>query len=148
MPDNFELYPARVGDMQERLRWWPTPTLSWLVRRPVSAEVIQAAPRLKHIQKWASASRRSTSRRPPARHSGDHNSGANSVPVAEHTMLLIWHVPPAVVHGQGCARRPLAEGQGRGRVYAYLLSGKTVGLVGLGNIGQQVAKRLRGFDAR
>ncbi|MGQ4809638.1 Hydroxypyruvate reductase [Candidatus Entotheonellaceae bacterium PAL068K] len=75
------------------------------------------------------------------------NGGANSVAVAEHTIMLILAVCRKLVayHHNVAAGR---WNQGIPRVVdIYELEGKTVGLVGLGNIGQQVARRLQGFDA-
>ncbi|WP_062207654.1 2-hydroxyacid dehydrogenase [Streptomyces sp. NBRC 109706] len=72
-------------------------------------------------------------------------SGGNAVPVAEHTVLLIL-----------AALRRLPEIDARtragewfkeeARVIQRQLAGRTVGLLGLGAIGQAVARRLAGFD--
>ncbi len=66
--------------------------------------------------------------------------GANSASVAELTVGLILAlarnlVPAAIAAGQG----------GWPRMSGLTLEGKTVGLIGFGNIGKQVAKRLAGF---
>jgi phosphoglycerate dehydrogenase-like enzyme len=76
------------------------------------------------------------------------NGGANSVAVAEHAVMLIL----AVYRKLMVFHRNVAAGrwhQGIPRtVDIYELEGKTVGLVGLGNIGRQVARRVKAFDAR
>ena len=75
------------------------------------------------------------------------NGGANSVAVAEHTIMLILAVyKKLAAYHQNVAAGRWNQGIPRS-VDIYELEGKTVGLVGLGNIGQQVAKRLRAFDA-
>jgi phosphoglycerate dehydrogenase-like enzyme len=76
------------------------------------------------------------------------NGGANSVAVAEHTIMLILAVyrKLAAFH-QNVARGRWHDGIPR-TVDIYELEGKTVGLVGLGHIGQQVLRRLQPFDAR
>jgi phosphoglycerate dehydrogenase-like enzyme len=76
------------------------------------------------------------------------NGGANSVAVAEHTIMLILAVYRKLVafHNNVASGR-WHEGIPR-TVDIYELEGKTVGLVGLGHIGQQVARRLQAFDAR
>ena len=74
------------------------------------------------------------------------NGGANSVAVAEHAIMLMLAVYRKLVtyHPNVAAGR---WNQGIPRtVDIYELEGKTVGIVGLGNIGQQVAKRLKAFD--
>ena len=74
-----------------------------------------------------------------------NNGGANSVAVAEHTILLILAVYRRLLSYANRVRAGqwrVTEGRG---VDTYELEGKTVGLVGIGNIGQQVARRLRGF---
>lgn len=76
------------------------------------------------------------------------NGGANSVAVAEHTLMLILAVYRKLVRlhqNVTCGRWP----QGIPRTAdIYELEGKTVGLVGLGNIGQQAARRVRAFDTQ
>jgi phosphoglycerate dehydrogenase-like enzyme len=75
------------------------------------------------------------------------NGGANSVAVAEHTLMLILAVyrKLAAFH-QNVTSGRWHDGIPRS-VDIYELEGKTVGLVGLGHIGQQVARRLQAFDA-
>lgn len=69
--------------------------------------------------------------------------GANSKSVAELTLLLILSLlrpiqPAAAETRQG----------GWPRLSGYSLEGKVVGLLGLGSIGREVARRLAGFDCR
>jgi phosphoglycerate dehydrogenase-like enzyme len=76
------------------------------------------------------------------------NGGANSVAVAEHAIMLMLAVYRKLV----AFHINVASGrwhQGISRTTdIFELEGKRVGLVGLGNIGRQVARRLKGFDAR
>jgi phosphoglycerate dehydrogenase-like enzyme len=75
------------------------------------------------------------------------NGGANSVAVAEHTIMLILAVyRKLVTFHQNVAQGRWHDGIPRS-VDIFELEGKTVGLVGLGHIGQQVARRLKPFDA-
>ena len=74
-------------------------------------------------------------------------AGSNAVPVAEHTLLLMLAVSKRLPHVDHSLR------QGRWlkseiRAVTYQLNGKTVGLVGFGNIGREVAKRVRAFNAQ
>ncbi|MBV8773777.1 MAG: 2-hydroxyacid dehydrogenase [Deltaproteobacteria bacterium] len=76
------------------------------------------------------------------------NGGANSVAVGEHAIMLMLAVyrklvafHPNVAAGRWHRGIPRTED-------IYEIEGKTVGIVGLGNIGQQVARRIETFDAR
>ena len=75
------------------------------------------------------------------------NGGANSVAVAEHAILLMLAVyRKLVTYHENVTAGRWQQGIPR-TVDIYELEGKTVGLLGLGNIGQQVARRLKAFDA-
>jgi phosphoglycerate dehydrogenase-like enzyme len=75
------------------------------------------------------------------------NGGANSVAVAEHTIMLMLAVyRKLVTFHQNVAGGRWHEGIPR-TADVFELEGKTVGLVGLGHIGQQVCRRLHAFDA-
>jgi phosphoglycerate dehydrogenase-like enzyme len=76
------------------------------------------------------------------------NGGANSVAVAEHAIMLMLAVyrkliafHQNVTAGHWHSAIPRA-------VDIFEIDGKTVGLIGFGNIGEQVARRLKGFNAR
>src|SRR5215470_8408361 len=76
------------------------------------------------------------------------NGGANSVAVAEHAIMLMLAVyRKLVAFHPNVAAGNWHRGIPR-TVDMYEIEGKTVGIVGLGNIGQQVAGRIRAFDAR
>jgi phosphoglycerate dehydrogenase-like enzyme len=75
-----------------------------------------------------------------------NNGGANSVAVAEHTIMLILAIYRRLLHYANFVRsggwRP-SENRG---IDVFEFEGKTLGLVGIGNIAQKVARRARGFD--
>jgi phosphoglycerate dehydrogenase-like enzyme len=76
------------------------------------------------------------------------NGGANSVAVAEHAIMLMLAVyRKLVTFHQNVAAGRWHRGIPR-VVDVFEMEGKTVGLVGLGNIGRQVARRVKAFDAR
>jgi phosphoglycerate dehydrogenase-like enzyme len=76
------------------------------------------------------------------------NGGANSVAVGEHAIMLMLAVyRKLIAFHQNVAAGRWHRGIPR-TVDIYEIEGKTVGIVGLGNIGQQVARRIRAFDAR
>src|SRR5881397_2045882 len=75
-----------------------------------------------------------------------NNGGANAIAVAEHTLLLMLAVLKRLVrlHNDVIAGRWRASDLGDARVSE--LAGKTLGIVGLGNIGKKVARRAAAFD--
>jgi len=76
-----------------------------------------------------------------------NNGGANGISVAEHAMMLMLTVARKVVWQHD----NVSHGRWRGNGPApkmYELANKTLGIVGLGNIGKKVARRARAFDMR
>ena len=74
-------------------------------------------------------------------------TGSNARAVAETTLALILALQRSIVPGyEGMLRGEWLKGTLGPRT--FLLAGKTVGLVGLGFIGQHVAKMLGGFDCK
>ena len=69
-------------------------------------------------------------------------AGANDPAVADHTLALML----AVLRRLKANAAAIARGDWR-VVSGADLAGKTVGLIGFGRIGRQVARRLSGFDA-
>ena len=77
-----------------------------------------------------------------------NNGGANAIAVAEHTLTLILAVLKRIVkfHNDIVAGKWRVGGPTDMPVYE--LSGRTVGIIGLGNIGKKVARRALAFDAK
>lgn len=69
--------------------------------------------------------------------------GANSAAVAELTVALILNLLRPVI--EGAVQTKSGEWP---RLKGYSLAGRTVGLLGLGAIGKEVARRLAGFDCQ
>ena len=75
-----------------------------------------------------------------------NNGGTNSTDVAEHTLTLIL----ALYRQLGTMDRNVRTGKWGvidSGVSTFTINGKTVGLVGLGNIGRKVARLLNAFGA-
>ena len=113
---------------------------------PVTAEVVAAAPRVKLFHKWGVgidnidiAACRARGIRIA------RTTGSNAIPVAEATVGLMIAVARRIVQAHIAT---VAGGWPKTEVWrqSTLVSGKTVGILGLGAIGKGVAKRLRGFD--
>jgi len=75
-----------------------------------------------------------------------NNGGANAIAVAEHTIMLMLAVQKRLVrfHNDVVAGKWRAGNPNESRIYE--LAGKTLGIVGLGNIGKKVARRASAFD--
>jgi D-isomer specific 2-hydroxyacid dehydrogenase, NAD binding domain len=115
---------------------------------PIPASMMDAAPALRLIHKWgigvdkidlAAARARGI---PVA-----ITAGANAVAVAEFTLLLMLAVLRRLPYREAQLRSgEWNRARGETRLEARQLRGKLVGLVRLGGIGRQVAKRLQAFD--
>ncbi len=75
-----------------------------------------------------------------------NNGGANSIAVAEHTILLILAVLKRLVQHHNNVVAGKWRVGGIDEIGAYEASGRTLGIVGLGNIGKKVARRALAFD--
>jgi glyoxylate reductase len=77
-----------------------------------------------------------------------NNGGANAIAVAEHTLMLMLAVLKRVVlfHNSVVAGKWRVGNPADVRVYE--LSGRRLGIVGLGNIGKKVARRAQAFDMK
>lgn len=115
---------------------------------PITAQHIAAAPRLKMIQHQGVGYERIDldacgARGIPVALTPE----GTSVGVAEHTLLLILALYKRLLTAAGGVRRGEWH-QWDLRASSFELCGKTVGLVGYGRIGREVARRLLAFDAR
>ncbi len=115
---------------------------------PVDAEMITRAGKLKAIHKWGIGYDKINL--DAAREKGVKlyiTAGANAVPVSELALMLMMSV---------LRRLPFVDANMRNRVWlksemrgiAHHLTGKRVGILGMGNIGRNLVKLLRGFDAQ
>jgi phosphoglycerate dehydrogenase-like enzyme len=117
--------------------------------RTMGTEFFRSAPKLKLVQLLSAGYDRVDIE--AARKAGvpvANNGGANAIAVAEHTILLMLAVLKQLVrfHLDVVAGRWRPPASSESPVYE--LSGRMVGVVGLGNIGKKVARRVAAFDAR
>jgi phosphoglycerate dehydrogenase-like enzyme len=115
--------------------------------RQMGGEFFRSAPKLKLVQLLSAGYDRVDIE--AARKAGvpvANNGGANAIAVAEHTLMLMLAVLKRVVrfHNDVVAGKWRVGGFDDQRVYE--LSRRTLGIVGLGNIGKKVARRAAAFD--
>jgi phosphoglycerate dehydrogenase-like enzyme len=115
--------------------------------RQMGGEFFRSAPKLKLVQLLSAGYDRVDVE--AARKAGvpvANNGGANAIAVAEHTLMLMLAVLKRVVrfHNDVVAGKWRVGGFDDQRVYE--LSRRTLGIVGLGNIGKKVARRAAAFD--
>jgi phosphoglycerate dehydrogenase-like enzyme len=75
-----------------------------------------------------------------------NNGGANSVAVAEHTILMILALYKKLEEYQQALRKGNWYRKENHPLELYELKGKQVGIIGFGNIGQNLTKCLQGFE--
>jgi phosphoglycerate dehydrogenase-like enzyme len=117
--------------------------------RQMGGEFFRAAPKLRLVQLLSAGYDRVDVE--AARKAGvpvANNGGANAVAVAEHTLLLMLAVLKRLVrfHNDVVAGKWRVGDLAEARVYE--LAGRTLGIVGLGNIGKKVARRAAAFDMK
>jgi phosphoglycerate dehydrogenase-like enzyme len=148
MPPGFELVLADPGTPEFIQAAGECEFYLGLARR-MGGEFFRSAPHLKLVQLLSAgydhvdveAARK-------AKVPVSNNGGANATAVAEHAVLLMLAVLKRLVrmHNDVAAGKWRAAAPADARVYE--LAGKTVGIVGFGNIGKRVVRRLVGFDVR
>src|SRR6476646_731885 len=71
--------------------------------------------------------------------------GGNAVSVAEHTLALMLSMARAIPQASASTKSGKWE---KKKFLGSELRGKTLGIVGLGSIGQEVVRRARGFEMK
>jgi phosphoglycerate dehydrogenase-like enzyme len=144
-PEGFELLFAEKPGA-ETDKWLET--VDFLLAIAVDDAMIRRAPKLRMIHKWGIGVDKIDLA--AAERHGVYvaiTAGANAATVSEHTILLIL----SVLRRLPLADRAMHEGRwitAEIRPQARKLLNKTVGIVGLGNVGRAVARRLQGFGTR
>lgn len=146
LPSNFTLRARRVDESPSAIVGEADFIL--VATTPLTSEIISAAPRLKLIQHQG-VGYDNVDVEAAAR--ADVPIGltpeGTSKPVAEHVILLTLSLYRNLL----TANRTLRQGawlQWQLRPQSYNLLGKTLGVVGLGRIGREVAQRARGFECQ
>ena len=75
-----------------------------------------------------------------------NNGGANSIAVADHALMLMLALYKRQVHADPATRSGEWNAPITG-MNTFEMADKLVGILGLGNIGRRVARRVRGFEA-
>ncbi len=144
LPPGFELDHATARGDEHLARIIADADYAISGQVAVSGDVLRAATRLKLLHKWGVGVDNldvDTARELGIRVA--RTTGSNALPVAEFTLGLIIGALRHIAHGH----HRLQQGQWRNWSGGepYLLSGKTVGLVGFGAIGRNVARLLTAF---
>src|SRR5215470_9877376 len=117
--------------------------------RQMGGEFFRSTPKLKLVQLLSAGyDRVDIEAARKARVPVANNGGANAIAVAEHAMLLMLAVLKRLVrlHNDVVAGKWRSPATTNERIYE--LAGKTLGIIGLGNIGRKVARRAAAFDMR
>ena len=117
--------------------------------RNMGGEFFRSAPKLKLVQLTSAGYDRVDIE--AARKAGvpvSNNGGANAIAVAEHAvMLMLATLKRLVWHHNNVVAGKWRVGD-HAEVRTYEVAGKTLGIVGLGNIGKKVARRAAAFDMK
>src|SRR5438552_9925657 len=145
-PPGFELVVADVGTAEFYQAAADAEYYLGLARQ-MGGEYFRATPKLRLVQLLSAGYDRVDVE--AARKAGvpvANNGGANAIAVAEHTLMLMLAVLKRLVrlHNDVVAGKWRVGNFAEARVYE--LAGKTLGIVGLGNIGKKVARRAAVFD--
>ena len=149
VPPGFDFEAVQDGSREELLRVIKDADFfigfgEW----KIDAAVIKTAPKLKFIQKWGIGVDKYDLN--ALREAGIPiaiTAGVNSIAVAEHALALML---------AACRRIALLDRTTRAgkflktelRMSSFELAQKTIGIIGLGNIGKRVAKRVLAFEPK
>ena len=140
LPEEIEIVTPQVGDDEELVSL--AADVDVIVSSKLSSEVASAAGNLKLLQKTGAG----VDDMPFDALGPDvlvaNTSGANPVPMAEGASALVLALAKRVVQRHAGFR----EGQSGPR--GVELRGKRVGIIGMGSIGMEVAKRLKAFEMK
>jgi phosphoglycerate dehydrogenase-like enzyme len=113
----------------------------------IGNEFFRAAPRLKLVQLTSAGyDRVDLEAARKAKVPVANNGGANSVAVAEHAVMLMLAVLKKLVYHHLNVVAGTWRAADFAAVRTYEVEGKRLGVVGLGNIGKKVTRRVQGFD--
>ena len=116
-------------------------------RGGIGNEFFRAAPKLKLVQLTSAGyDRVDVEAARKAKVPVANNGGANSVAVAEHAVMLMLAVLKKLVYHHLNVVSGTWRASDFAAVRTYEVEGKRLGIVGLGNIGKKVARRVQGFD--
>jgi len=145
-PPGYELVVADVGSPKF---YDVAPEIEYFLglSRGIGGEFFRSAPKLKLVQLLSAGyDRVDIEAARKAKVPVANNGGANSVAVAEHAVMLMLAVLKKLVWHHN----NVVGGKWRTGDFAatrtYEVEGKRLGIVGLGNIGKKVARRVQGFD--
>jgi len=113
----------------------------------IGNEFFRAAPKLKLVQLTSAGyDRVDLEAARKAKVPVANNGGANSVAVAEHAVMLMLAVLKKLVYHHLNVVSGTWRASDFNAIRTYELEGKRLGIIGLGNIGKKVARRVQGFD--
>lgn len=147
LPDGFELVrPTSTTDVAEHLKLIADADYIIAGGVRITKEYIEAAKKLKMIQKWGIGVDKIDCEAAAEKNIPVYiTAGANSVPVGELALGLMFAVNRKIPYVDSTMR----DGKwvkAKMRAQCQMIHGKTVGLLGIGNIAKEVAKMLRGFE--
>jgi len=147
-PKEFEVreitYTANAEDWRNALGW--AEVVLFAPGRFISDDILSHAKHIKLMQLWSSGYDKFNIA--GAKKLGipvANNGGANACSVAEHALLLMLAVYKWLPDSHRRAITGTWTGNSHG-LDMFLLYGKRVGILGFGNIGKYVAKKLSGFE--
>ncbi len=142
----YDIRYATSYDRQEHLDLAAAADFIWAGGAVLDAEMIDNAPRLKVIHKSGIGVDKIDLNAARAKGVKVYiTAGANAVPVSEMALTLMLTVLRRFTYTDASLRKGKWPKKELGGVSQHL-SGKVIGIVGMGNIGKNLVKLLRGFD--
>ena len=147
LPEGYTLLrPTSLTDAEEHMRLIEQADYVICGSIPLTAAYLNRAKRLKMIQKWGVGLDKIDCQRAAQLGIPVYiTAGANAIPVAELTLGLMFAVSRRIPYMDRTMREGLWVRKEM-RAQGTMLHGKTIGLLGAGNIAREVAKMLRGFE--
>jgi phosphoglycerate dehydrogenase-like enzyme len=145
-PPDIDMIIARADSAEFRAALPEAEYLVGLGEVKMDDAFYKSAPKLKLIQLLSAGYDRvdiEAARR--ARVPVSNNGGANAIAVAEHAIMLMLAVCRRLVWQHSMTASGRWRGNDVANVRLYELHGRTLGIIGLGNIGKKVARMAQAF---